>query len=389
MKTIRLKPSQEEKSQLLKMFESFRWYYNHTVSCFNYLKECFQDEYKTIFYGRSVSYTKLRDLIRRIKYQESERCRYFSFEKENIGFPDCPNGKVHNRIPRGAIKSFVGNINSAFSNNHIFTMKYKRKSEQNEECLFEDKKYPDWLKDIVGFYKNKKKNVKSKSILNTSTSGILLYHDKLKNKFYIKVPIKASVNKVESQDLISLDPGIRTFQTGYSPSGHTIEFGKNACFEMKKHLEKVDYYQSKYDTTKFKKFKTKQLCEYQKIRNKIADLHWKTIKNLTDNYDVILLPDFRISQMVTKGKHLNKSVKRLMYLFSFHMFKTRLLWKASLKGKIVKIVDESYTSMTCGRCGVLNRKLGSKKIFHCENCDLTIDRDINASRNILLKNASA
>ena len=52
--------------------------------------------------------------------------------------------------------------------------------------------------------------------------------------------------------------------------------------------------------------------------------------------------------------------------------------------------DESYTSKTCGYCGVINDKLGSSKEFKCKanTCPqkhLSSDRDIHAARSILLR----
>ena len=32
----------------------------------------------------------------------------------------------------------------------------------------------------------------------------------------------------------------------------------------------------------------------------VEELHWKTISFLLENYDVIILPDFRVSQMIKK-----------------------------------------------------------------------------------------
>jgi len=49
------------------------------------------------------------------------------------------------------------------------------------------------------------------------------------------------------------------------------------------------------------------------------------------------------------------------------------------------IVDESYTSKTCTKCGEQNKNLGSSKHFKCSKCGLEIDRDINGARNIYLK----
>ena len=56
------------------------------------------------------------------------------------------------------------------------------------------------------------------------------------------------------------------------------------------------------------------------------------------------------------------------------------------KGVKLFLVDESFTSKTCTRCGWLNQSLGKSKTFVCKNCDLNIDRDINGARNILIKN---
>ncbi len=47
--------------------------------------------------------------------------------------------------------------------------------------------------------------------------------------------------------------------------------------------------------------------------------------------------------------------------------------------------SEEYTSKTCGNCGVLKNNLGGSKVLNCGSCGLKIDRDINGSRNILLK----
>jgi len=51
------------------------------------------------------------------------------------------------------------------------------------------------------------------------------------------------------------------------------------------------------------------------------------------------------------------------------------------------IVDESYTSCTCGVCGEIN-KMGGNETYLCQSCGLEIDRDVIASRNILIKNST-
>jgi transposase len=49
-------------------------------------------------------------------------------------------------------------------------------------------------------------------------------------------------------------------------------------------------------------------------------------------------------------------------------------------------VNEAYTSKTCGKCGFIDYELGSNHIYNCPKCKNKLDRDVNAARNILMKN---
>ena len=121
----------------------------------------------------------------------------------------------------------------------------------------------------------------------------------------------------------------------------------------------------------------------RKYKNIVQDLHNKTIALLIRNYDIILYPDFCIKGMVSKTR-LPKMVKRLLYTFSFHVFKTKLMWKAKQAGKTLLFVNEAYTSKTCGCCGELN-DVGSSEVYTCGKCGYVVDRDANGARNIFLR----
>jgi transposase len=76
-----------------------------------------------------------------------------------------------------------------------------------------------------------------------------------------------------------------------------------------------------------------------------------------------------------------------MNTYSFYKFKQRLEHKCKLtKNSNVKIVNESYTSQTCGYCGKLNKT--KKEVINCKKCKKEYDRDINGSRNIYIKYVS-
>ena len=69
-------------------------------------------------------------------------------------------------------------------------------------------------------------------------------------------------------------------------------------------------------------------------------------------------------------------------------FRQKLLTKSRDYNSLVLECNEAYTTKTCTNCGCLNEEIKGKKIFRCPNndCNLIIDRDINGSRNILLRN---
>ena len=57
-----------------------------------------------------------------------------------------------------------------------------------------------------------------------------------------------------------------------------------------------------------------------------------------------------------------------------------------IERKIAKVSTFYPSSKTCSSCGNIKESLTlSERIYHCEYCELEIDRDYNASINILRK----
>ena len=81
----------------------------------------------------------------------------------------------------------------------------------------------------------------------------------------------------------------------------------------------------------------------------------------------------------------NHKLARAISDVSWSSFITKLDYKITEnQGKIVKI-DRFYpSSKTCSNCGCVKDKLLlSERTYHCTECGFTIDRDLNASINIL------
>ena len=195
---------------------------------------------------------------------------------------------------------------------------------------------------------------------------------------------------------ISIDPGIRTFATGYDDSGYVYEWGggedRSRLMRLghaaDKMLSRADKKTCKHRERRLLKKRVARVRE--KIRNLTDDLHRKLIKWLVTNFTHIVLPPFNGHQMnARRARKINSQAVRQMMSWSHGRFRQRLLDKVGAGSEFphshVFVHEESYTSKTCGSCGEVHGKLGGSKTFHCPTCRVQLDRDYNGARNILLK----
>jgi putative transposase len=214
-------------------------------------------------------------------------------------------------------------------------------------------------------------------------------------RYFLVVPrevVKRSENQAPQQheSIVSLDPGVRTFQTTYDATGLSTEWGKgdmDKIFVLCRRADKLQGIWQKKTGKSRKRTKRVWLRMLDKIKNKVKEVHYKMANWLCENYKVILIPTFESSKMVRRGSRKIRTVTaRGMLTWSHFGFRERLKAKAELY-PWVKVIEceEPYTSKTCGCCGEINAKLGGSKTFKCAKCGYVADRDINGARNILLR----
>lgn len=193
--------------------------------------------------------------------------------------------------------------------------------------------------------------------------------------------------------IIAIDPGVRTFGTCYDPlTGSFVEWGKGDMNRMERlgeHLDDLISRTAKESSARRRyKMRKAQMRMRLKIRNLVDDFHKKFVHWLVTRYELILLPEYAVSGMVNRStRNIREKSVRAMLTWSPFRFKERLLMKAKLEGNktFVAIVDEQYTTKTCGKCGALNNHVGASKTFHCPSCHASIPRDWNGARNIFLR----
>jgi putative transposase len=214
----------------------------------------------------------------------------------------------------------------------------------------------------------------------------------LDKKYYICVltPKEDTILTNKLNNICALDPGVRTFLTLFADS-LIGELGYNTSKILYGLYKREDRLKSILATKTLKshvRYALKHKCALlrTKIKHIVDDLHWKMCNFLTKNFQVILLPIFNTKNMSNKkNRKISKTTTRLLLGLRHYDFQQKLIWKAKQRGRTVILCKEHYTTKCCSKCGELNHKIGSKKIFQCEACDITIDRDINAARNILIR----
>jgi putative transposase len=194
-----------------------------------------------------------------------------------------------------------------------------------------------------------------------------------------------------------IDPGVRTFATVYDPlRRRVVEWGKYAMRRIMEQCVVIDHIRSKIAKANHRQRRNLGKAEarkQQKIQNLVTELQRKFARWLCENYRVVLLPKFETQSMVTKWlpgrgyRRLSTQTARQMCTWAHWRFRQRLVDKAlDFPFRSIVLCDERWTSKTCSRCGHLQLGLTlSDRVFSCPNCLAVIDRDANASFNILLR----
>ncbi len=174
----------------------------------------------------------------------------------------------------------------------------------------------------------------------------------------------------------SIDIGCKNFITLYGLDG--------LCYKIKSDYYIIDR------ILKSKKFSYNE--KDNKIKKLINDLHTISADFICKQYDIIY-----VGLVTNKGNINSKNMKsiedNLLKIVSHKEFLDILTHYAFIYNKEIRIVEESYTSVQCGVCGEKNKFTriydiddSERRKYTCLFCHNDFCRDLNASRNILIKN---
>lgn len=276
-----------------------------------------------------------------------------------------------------------------------FDFKYKSKRCVSDSVSFEPKSVKTEGQTLSFFPTSKEHR-----ILNIRTSEPLLHPLKqmvkiVKNNgrwYFINLHETKRDVATPSERVIALDPGIRSMFTYFDPQ--TREWGdfmrQEEYAETHRKLEKKTQ-QLKKAMSEERGVKKNSLRRawYRRLArasNLMTDIHYKFCKWLTSNYDVIISPVLKVSQMLKKeDSNLNKTTRSRLSFLSHYKFRQRLTSKVQQEGKILLDCDEAETTQGCSNCGFKKRDVGDSRIYSCDRCGCERPRDMNSAVDIYLK----
>lgn len=125
----------------------------------------------------------------------------------------------------------------------------------------------------------------------------------------------------------------------------------------------------------------------KKIQNIKVDFYYKVANHILNSHEYVVVEDLNLKELKEAekcSKVVRKKVNKYLQYISLSEFFRILEWKSELYGREIIRVNPKDTSKTCSNCGYVNHKLKlSDRVFKCPVCGLKIDRDLNASINIL------
>ena len=124
---------------------------------------------------------------------------------------------------------------------------------------------------------------------------------------------------------------------------------------------------------------------YRKLKNARKKTVEAIVSNITRNHDIIIAENLQVKKMLDKKnnhKRLRREITNATFSEIIRILKYKCLW---LNKIFIQISPYYASSQIYSRCGNKDAVMKDLRIreYHCSKCGLEIERDYNASINIL------
>ena len=362
---IRLYPNKEQSMMINKLLGCCRVVYNQ---CLNRKIESYKNE------------GKVENLSTLCKFLHHELLK-----DDNFAWLREQNTKV--------LKEAVRDMLSAYKNffeRHTGYPKFKSKHDNKQSCRFVIGAIS--RRNVYTNYKLSLANIRNiKFRCNKKYADYLQkHHDNIRHatltklpceEYYLSILVDGDLthNVKESKASVGIDLGVKDFViTSDGEVFDNLHFKKSKTNKIKRLQRQLSNKQK--GSNNRNKARVKLAKAYKKINDKKEYYLHAVSNSLIDENQVICMEDLNVKGMV-KNHSLAESISEM----NFGEFRRILEYKAKWYNRKLVFVDRFYpSSKTCHHCGYVNRELKlSDRQWVCPQCGEVVERDYNASLNIL------
>lgn len=366
---VRLYPNKQQEQAINELLGCYRFVYNYMLA----LKQetyksnktnlglCELSKYFFDTLRKDEKYTWLKKQNTQVMNQAIRQMltAYDRFFKLHNGFPKFKSKKDK----QTALFSF-----NAISKRNIFETKHITLVKSLKNIKF---RCSDLYFKRLQTYKDK---IRSATLTKTKSGNYFL-------SILVDVPQYEFVKFKKTNKEIGIDLGVKDF----------VITSDGEVFENKHLFKKEELKLKRLQRQLSKKKKGSNNRNKQRLRiakvfecitNKKEIYIHSVVNELLIYYDTIFMEDLNVRGML-KNHNLAKSIQEV----GLYRFKSVLQNKALMNDKQVILIDRFYpSSKTCSCCGYKKKDLKlSDRFWVCPECNTNHDRDLNASRNILVE----
>lgn len=347
------------------------------------------NQFKQLYYESQ----KWRHVRTNVLKPEKENIKLRSTLKYNESGNDNPKSKrnINTHSLDAAIKqccaSYVTMIKNKQSG-HIkkYTLRNLKFSRTNRIIEFESSflnNFNSWFHKSLGKFVALKDG-KTYDMRNIHNDSKIKYNS-TNDRFTLHVPTNHETEKdlVKPFKIISIDPGVRD-PLNMLTDDQTEKYGKHIIEKINKEYDKVKEFQERNLPNKVIK-RRRKICKYR-VKNAVTDFHWEVANYLSKNVETIVFGDINVKSIISKeNTKISDETKRTLIKLRLRGLIEKLKYKCSTRNTALILVNESFTTKICSMCGYCKEDLGGNHVYNCNKCHVSMDRDYNSCRNILLK----
>jgi len=347
----RIYPTKEQETLLSKHFGAKRFVWNYFL---NERKNAYLKNNTSLnYYDNASSLTKLK-------------------KQEDYGWLK----EVNSQSVQASLRDLEVAYNRFFSKQGKFP-RFKSKKDKQSFRIPQSTKYEDKELNIPKF----KKPIKVRE--DRPLTGEILFSTISKTpsgKYFVAITCETNYKPYKkNKNEVGVDLGIKDL--AICSDGKTYENIKTT----NKYAKKLSYEQRQLSKKqKSSNSRDRQRIKVARVHEKITNSRINHIHNITaqivrDN-QTICVEDLSVANMM-KNHNLAKSISDC----SWSEFLRQLKYKSEWNERNLITIDKFFpSSKTCNKCKFVNQDLTLKdRKWICPNCGEKLDRDINASENIL------